>query len=74
VFHARNVQEKSLMANLLNRSAAKKVVLKKFKSLRSGPPMTRVSSSYLDELELAILAKIESDVQRHRSVGKTFRP
>ena len=62
------------MASILNRSAAKKFILIRFKELRAGPPMTRVSRQYLDKLEAWLKNKILNDINSHPSIGKTFKP
>jgi hypothetical protein len=61
------------MANLLNKSATKKFILAKFKSLRPGMPITRISIEALERLEADLRAKIIFEVRRHPSIGKTFR-
>lgn len=65
---------KSKTSSLLNKSFAKKFILKQFEARRAGPPMTRVSSEYLQNLESRIRTIIQHDVDSHRSVGKTFNP
>lgn len=62
------------MSNLINRSSTRKFVLSRFKDLRAGPPMTRVSQQYLNELEAWLKNKIIGDIESHPSIGKTFRP
>lgn len=62
------------MSNLLNRSSIKKFVLIRFKELRAGPPMTRVSREYLDNLEAWVKNKIITDIHSHPSMGVTFKP
>ncbi|MEK0337400.1 MAG: hypothetical protein QQN41_08205 [Nitrosopumilus sp.] len=62
------------MSSLLNKSATKKFVLNRFIEIRSGPPMTRVSQEYLDNLESWLKNKIVGDIESHRSVGVTFKP
>jgi len=62
------------MANILNQSATKKFILRRFKELRAGPPMTRVSKQYLDELEAWLKNKIVQDIKSHPSTGVTFKP
>lgn len=62
------------MSSLLNRSQTKKFVLIRFKELRAGPPMTRVSQQYLDELEAWLKNKIIGDIESHPSIGVTFKP
>lgn len=62
------------MSSILNISATKKFILAKFKSLRAGPEMTRVSKEYLDDLESWLKNKIAKDIHSHPSIGKTFKP
>ncbi len=62
------------MSNLINRTSAKKFILRRFKELRAGPPMTRVSQQYIDELEAWLKNKIVGDIQSHPSIGVTFKP
>ena len=62
------------MAHILNRAATKKIILMRFKELRAGPPMTRVSRQYLDDLEAYVSLKIIRDVKSHPSIGVTFKP
>jgi hypothetical protein len=62
------------MSSILNRSQAKRFVLARFKEMRSGSPMTRVSKEYLDDLERWLKDKISRDIQRHPSIGVTFKP
>lgn len=61
------------MSSLLNSSATKKFILAKFKSLRPGMPITRISQESLEKLEADLRAKIVFEVKRHPSIGKTFR-
>lgn len=60
------------MASLLNQSQTKKFILAKFKSLRCGMPITRVSKEALEKLEGRLRAIIIAEVKRHPSIGKTF--
>jgi len=62
------------MSSLLNKSAVKKFILQKFKSMRAGPPMTRVSKEALDSYEIKLILMIESDILSHPSIGVTFKP
>jgi len=62
------------MSSLLNRSATKKFILIRFSELRSGPPMTRVSKKYLNDLEAWLKNKIVNDIESHPSIGTTFKP
>ena len=61
------------MISILNRAATKKFILDKFKSLRPGMPITRVSQDAIDKLEADFRARIILEVKRHPSIGKTFK-
>jgi hypothetical protein len=61
------------MASILNQSATKKFILAKFESMRPGMPITRVSQESLEKLEARLRAWIIEEVERHPSLGKTFR-
>jgi hypothetical protein len=61
------------MTSILNQSATKKFILAKFRSLRPGMPITRVSKEALDKLEADLRATIIFEVKRHPSIGKTFK-
>ncbi len=60
------------MASILNQLATKKFILAKFRSMRPGMPITRVSKDSLDKLEARLRAWIIEEVQRHPTIGKTF--
>lgn len=60
------------MSSILNNAATKKFILAKFRSMREGMPITRVSQSSLDKLEARLRAWIVEEVRRHPSIGKTF--
>lgn len=62
------------MNSILNQSATKKFILNRFKELRAGKPMTRVSKEYLDDLERWLKDRIFRDIQKHPSIGVTFKP
>jgi len=62
------------MSSLINKSAMKKFIIEKFKRLRPGMPITRVSSEALDKIEANLRASVIEDVKRHPSIGKTFKP
>ena len=62
------------MSNLINTSATKKFILAKIQALRPGMPLTRVSKEALDNYEAKLRVWIESDIMRHPSIGKTFKP
>jgi len=61
------------MASILNNAATKKFILEKFRSMRPGMPITRVSKESLDRLEAQLRAIIIFEVRRHPSIGKTFK-
>ena len=61
------------MASLLNMKATKDFILKKCDTERKGWDCTRVSKKALNEIEAFIRMKIEQSVNRHPTVGKTFR-
>jgi len=60
------------MANLLNRSELKKVILALCETHRPACGFSRVSGEYMADLEADLRARIERDVHRHPSKGKTF--
>jgi hypothetical protein len=62
------------VSSILNRAATKKYVLMRFKEIRAGRPMERVSKEYLDNLEFWLKRKMDSDIESHPSIGKTFKP
>lgn len=62
------------MACLLNKSAVKKYILEKCTSLRPGMGLNRVSKEALDYYEAFLKNKIIEAVNRHPTVGKTFKP
>lgn len=61
------------MSSLLNQSATKKFILAKFKSMRPGMPITRVSQESLDKLEAKLRVWIVNEVEVHPSIGVTFK-
>lgn len=60
------------MISILNQAATKKFIIAKFRSMRPGMPITRVSQSAIDNLEAQLRAIIIFEVRRHPSIGKTF--
>ena len=60
------------MSSLLNQVATKKFILAKFKSMRPGMPITRVSKASLEKLEAKLRYWIINEVDIHPSIGKTF--
>lgn len=61
------------MACILNNAATKKFILEKFRSIRPGMPINRVSKEALEKLEAQLRAIIIFEVKRHPSIGKTFK-
>jgi hypothetical protein len=61
------------MASILNQAATKKFIIEKFRSMRPGMPIGRVSKESLERLEARLRAIIVFEVKRHPSIGKTFR-
>jgi len=61
------------VSSILNQAATKKFIIAKFKSLRPGMPINRVSKEALEILEAQIRATIIFEVKRHPSIGKTFK-
>lgn len=59
--------------NLLNRTQTKAFILAKIQSMRPGMPLERVSKDALDWYESRLRAWIMEDVERHPSIGKTFK-
>ena len=59
------------MASVINRSECKKLVLKYAKE--RSDKFTRVSSEYLNDLEIAVMLAIRRTVQTHPSIGKTIK-
>ena len=60
------------MASILNQSATKKFILAKFRSMRPGMPITRVSQDSIEKIEAKLRTWIIAEVERHPSIGKTF--
>lgn len=61
------------MSSILNQSATKQFILAKFKSIRPGMPITRVSKDAIEKLEAQLRSIIVFEVRRCPSIGKTFK-
>lgn len=61
------------MSSILNQAATKKFILAKFQSMRPGMPITRVSKESLEKIEARLRAWLIAEVERHPSLGKTFK-
>jgi len=59
------------MSSLLNKSEVRKYILDTWQATRSWP-LTRVSSAAVEEIEGRLKHLIDSMIQTHPSVGKTF--
>lgn len=62
-----------MSTSLLNRKAVKHFILEKIPALRPGLPLTRVSAEALEKLDARLRAIIISEINRHPTVGKTFK-
>lgn len=60
------------MGSILNKAATKNFILEKFRSMRPGMPITRVSQDSLEKIEARLRAWIIDAVKKHPSIGKTF--
>lgn len=61
------------MSSIINQAATKKFILNKFKSLRPGMPITRISKEAIEKIEAHIRAWIIEEVKLHPSIGVTFK-
>ncbi len=61
------------MQSILNQAATKKFIIAKFRNLRPGMPIKRVSKDSLEKIEARLRAWIIEEVQRHPSIGVTFK-
>lgn len=61
------------MSSILNQAATKKFIIAKFRSIRPGMPIKRVSKESLEKLEARLRAWIIEEVERCPSIGKTFK-
>ncbi len=61
------------MANVLNRKATKRHILKRCEKARPGWDCTSVSKQALDDIEAFIIMKINQSVHSHPSKGKTYK-
>ena len=61
------------MSSILNQNATKKFILAKFKSIRPGMPITRVSKESLEKIEARLRAWIIEEIKRHPTIGVTFK-
>lgn len=60
------------MNTLINKSAVKALALETSKQKRNGK-FTRVSQSFLDDINLAVRLTVESRVMRHPGLGVTLK-
>ncbi len=59
--------------SLLNKKACRELALRWGKDKRKGWAPTRVSASFVDDVEARVRLLITKAVDRHRSVGKTIK-
>lgn len=59
--------------HLINREQCKQYILARSKEMRPGWDCHRVSKKALDDLNTKIRLLLYSAIQRHPSVGKTFK-
>lgn len=59
--------------SLINRKATKQFILGKIESMRPHLGFTRVSAEVFEKLDAKLRAIIMDEINRHPSVGKTFR-
>lgn len=60
------------MASLLNKNQTKKFILAKFRSMRQGMDINRVSKLSLERIEAKLRAWLIEEVMQHPTIGKTF--
>lgn len=60
------------MASLINQSATKKFIIAKFRSMRPGMSIDRVSKLSLERIEAKLRAWLIEEVRYHPTIGKTF--
>ncbi len=58
---------------LLNRSNTKKYILQMAEALRPGWNCNRVSKDSMDKINAKVKNYIREEVERHPSIGKTFK-
>lgn len=61
------------MSSILNQVATKKFIIAKFRSIRPGMPINRVSKESLEKIEARLRAWIIEEVKTHPSIGVTFK-
>jgi hypothetical protein len=59
--------------SLINRAEVRRLVLALFEKHRPAVGITRVSGQALDQIDAWLRSRIQAEVHRHPSVGKTFR-
>jgi hypothetical protein len=60
-------------ASLINRAEVRRLVLALFQKHRPVVGITRVSGQALDQIEAWLRSRIEAEVHRHPSVGRTLK-
>jgi hypothetical protein len=59
---------------LINRQAVRRYILDTWKRKRPHRDLSQVSSEAYEDIEAALRSKINQMIDRHPSVGKTFKP
>ena len=59
--------------SLINRAEVRRLILDLFERNRPHAGITRISGQALDQLEAWLRARIQREVHRHPSVGRTFK-
>lgn len=58
---------------LLNKSATRDYILRRWKTLRPSHEITQISPAALAYFEQKLIASIDYQIQSHPSLGKTFK-
>lgn len=62
------------MANLMNQSALRKLILERCRARRPQLGITRVSSEAMEDIESRVRLIVDEQIDSHPSIGKTFKP
>ncbi len=64
---------RSKTTSLINRAETRRFILAQFEKHRPAVGITRVSAEALDQIEFWLRNKLQDEVHRHPSVGRTFK-
>jgi hypothetical protein len=59
--------------SLINRAEVRRLVLALFEKHRPAVGITRVSGQALDQMDAWLRSRIQAEIHRHPSVGRTFK-